>query len=991
MNKQNKLLLIVVFSLLLITSLCTIVFAFGLDEPQWASVDMQEEYLYGTQINIPQRNVSISGKTYNATSVVVYPDGNATTQTTINANLVGTYNVVYTATVDGKTYTDTVCFKVNDAVYTVSNPKSSVTYGKHSLASKSGLLVRLAEGDTLTFTQAIDIKDVTSTDFLVDLFVTPDFVGASDFEKLVFTFTDAYNPEIQIKVSATKTPEAPGIPYTYFLAGGNGQDMRGYESWWKKVHVGQWGEKIQHSFSLNFGEGWSYIAPDETPIRLAYDSFANAIYARDALIIDFDNPDHFPVLWEGFQSDKVFLSISGELYSGQTANFCITNVRGIDLQAEKFVDNVGPQIELDCNFETMPQAQKDLAYPVPQAQAYDLYSGSCKVETTVWYAFGSNNAVMVQVNDGKFVPKWKGMYSITYDAMDKLGNLSTKVLYVNCVDNTQPPVISLTQTPETTVVTGSAIMPVEYNVQSQQDCANVSVFATLGEEKFDMKNGFIPEKAGTYTIHYLATDYIGKTDEETYQVEVKVNDAPLFLEQPNLPKYFIEGAQYQLQDFYAFDFRSGKKEQKLTTVTISDNNGNKVITSSKVYVPSGNLATITFYCDNAKPLVKEVPIVKVWDNSGSRPILMMEKYFAGTGFSSQKSEEQLTISLTNKQSEWTFINPILANSFQLVLKGIAGQTKFDSFEIILTDMYDDSQQLIIAVRLEANKTYVRVGNTELPLNLSFDSGAEFEFGFSNNNIKIGTGLIAVSTYADGSTFQGFTSDKVYVSMKISNGKVGGSYAIKSVSGTPITSSIADRIGPKVLVLGEHGGVFAIGDIVIIPPVIAGDVLDSTTKVSVSVVSPSGAVVKDINGVELKDIPTDKAYQIKIEEYGQYKVRIVAVDTFNARPNETPYTYTINVDDNIAPTIQFAHPATLTAKVGDTIVLPNFTVTDNISASDAISVEKFCVMPSGQLVLLPSNSNSVKCTQAGIYQFRVIVYDEAGNMTMEKITINVEEE
>lgn len=38
---------------------------------------------------------------------------------------------------------------------------------------------------------------------------------------------------------------------------------------------------------------------------------------------------------------------------------------------------------------------------------------------------------------------------------------------------------------------------------------------------------------------------------------------------------------------------------------------------------------------------------------------------------------------------------------------------------------------------------------------------------------------------------------------------------------------------------------------------AGDVFDPNVNVSVSAVAPNGNYVKDVNGLELKNVPTDK--------------------------------------------------------------------------------------------------------------------------------------
>ena len=52
----------------------------------------------------------------------------------------------------------------------------------------------------------------------------------------------------------------------------------------------------------------------------------------------------------------------------------------------------------------------------------------------------------------------------------------------------------------------------------------------------------------------------------------------------------------------------------------------------------------------------------------------------------------------------------------------------------------------------------------------------------------------------------------------------------------------------------------------------------------------------------------------------------------------------------------------------------------------ITITKYVLTPSGVLVAIPENSNAVKATQAGKYEFRIIAVDKAGNVAMERVTV-----
>jgi len=99
-------------------------------------------------------------------------------------------------------------------------------------------------------------------------------------------------------------------------------------------------------------------------------------------------------------------------------------------------------------------------------------------------------------------------------------------------------------------------------------------------------------------------------------------------------------------------------------------------------------------------------------------------------------------------------------------------------------------------------------------------------------------------------------------------------------------------------------------------------------------------------------------------------------------------YAINVDDNKGPTIIFDHAFQATAKVGDTLIIPDFQVTDNVCGASEIGVMKSCLAPNGEVVEFYENSNAILATKAGVYQLRVFAIDKSGNQTLCRVDIVV---
>ena len=81
--------------------------------------------------------------------------------------------------------------------------------------------------------------------------------------------------------------------------------------------------------------------------------------------------------------------------------------------------------------------------------------------------------------------------------------------------------------------------------------------------------------------------------------------------------------------------------------------------------------------------------------------------------------------------------------------------------------------------------------------------------------------------------------------------------------------------------------------------------------------------------------------------------------------------------------------TATAKAGDVIILPDFTATDNVSATDKLTVMKYVINADGKMTVLGGNSNSFRTTKAGRYVMCVTVSDEFGNTLTESFVVTVE--
>ena len=148
------------------------------------------------------------------------------------------------------------------------------------------------------------------------------------------------------------------------------------------------------------------------------------------------------------------------------------------------------------------------------------------------------------------------------------------------------------------------------------------------------------------------------------------------------------------------------------------------------------------------------------------------------------------------------------------------------------------------------------------------------------------------------------------------------------------------------------------------------------------------MVTDKNGLKLEDVDAGKEYVVKLDKYGVWNAKYTARKE-NWATGSRKFTAYINVIDTESPVIKINSGYTKTAKVGDTIVMPDFSATDNLTAADKLTVMKYVINAEGKMTMLDGKSNSFKATKAGKYVMCITVCDEFGNASTESFTVTVE--
>ena len=943
----------------------------------WSRTEMQGEYSFNQTLSIAQKTVNIDGVDRACTSYLIYPDGNGTLSTSVKLNQSGKYELRYALIVNGTPYLMVETFTVKHQTYYVQSDKSRLEYGANAYSKKKGLNVRLANGDTLRFSQPIDLSKYAKGEPLIETYVTADNVGEWDFSKLYLTFTDSKDPNVYLKVKVQRSKMNPYFHQTHLQVAGEGQKMTGrlkYQDVDKLCVEDDRGTLSYHSFiGQSTKTDWSV---DNYQIRLFFDIEETALYNESDIVADLNSEDYYSTLWNGFTSDKVYLSISADEYTGEnTANFCINSVFGMDLSQSTFEDTDAPIITVEK--ENTYTAKVGGSYAVSPATAYDEVDGYRKVLVSAWYNYSTENPIRLDIVNNRFETKRAGMYAIVYESTDKQGNVAR---YVQSVLTGEVPALTIgIEEGAQEITLGERFVIPNYFLNKDNLDATVEIYAEHNGVKYPVADGsFIAEKEGAWSIVYVATDAVGQTATVSYNFTGVKGNKPIFVEQPILPPVYISGSSYLVPTAYANDYTTGEIVKQLATVRVTDANGTKTYRAGESFIPTvvNDKENITLeFISGESILTKQIPVVLVWVNDG-RPRLYMERYLYGENFTVEKHTTDITVEAKSANANWTFANALIAEGFTSRIDAEPTADNFNGLKFTFRDSLDKTSVLEFSILKYGKLSKLCVNDKEIMMPIGFTSDSHsnaFPISYKNGKLSVGETSVSVPV--------SFSSGKLYYSVSFIDAELGAKYKLLKVNETVMCELLNDRSGPKIAIYGELGGCYRLNDSFIIPAAMAGDVFDPNVTLTLSATDPSGNFIKDINGVELNQVPADREYEIVFSEYGSYTVTYAASDTFNKTPNPSGLTYSMHVEDCEAPIVDFAQGFAEELSVGGVIRIPDFSVSDNLTESELLTITKCIVLPNGNMVLLVGEENAITTAQAGTYEIRIYVTDEAGNSVL----------
>ena len=985
------------------------------------SEDVASEYAFGDEFVVPACSFEREGKHAQGIASLQFPDGTQTNEGKVTLNQSGKYALRYIASIDEKVYTQEYNFTVYGRLASYSNAKTSMEYGLCTYlgANSMGLMVRIANGDSLTFDHVFNMSEMSMATKLLEGFIVPNTQGSADFSKMVFTFTDVEDPSVQLVYHGNFHDDSNAYGLTYFTAAGNGQIHCGLEHV-GRLHVGSTlGCMVPHSFlAMDTGLYWGAqaptpAAPDAKTFCISYDGKTNQAWAGGKIISDLDDSNYYNTLWFGFPSGKAKLTISALNYNDATANICFTSILGIDLSAKNSIDDEAPSINVNSEYDEMPNAVVGGKYPIPTANALDQVNGACDVNVSVWYNYGAENQKMVDIANDRFKVENVGVYAIVYEASDYSGNVSRKVLWVRAHLSQYVPKLSVSidDSYATEIEVGTLQSLPTVTVGGGSGNNTVSYTLTQGKENCEIVNGkFRLEKAGEWTLTCTAIDYVGNVAVDVCILNGVVSGKPIVLDEPQFPTAYVSGSSYQLPILYAYDYSSGEKVEKTCETHVEYGGQSNAYKAGATFVPTVNndkdKIKIVYTCDGEMILEKELPVLIVFgkeripgNTERYRDVVNVEKYFYTEDdltFTNKYTVSDITgLKISANQAmesaKMTFANPQMADSFSLDFLTVPGASKFSQLNVTLFDSADRSVCVTAELVKDNGQTLMKVGDTVLTLTLDFDGGvaAHYNVGFADGQFIVNTNTsVSVSKTDKGEPFDGFPSGKVYFEMEMRDAEANAAIFLSKICNINANNT-QDTTGPFISTMENVVTNGFKDDVYTVQKVFVCDVLCPNTQAKLTVIGPDGTVVTSVDGTALQEVDATKDYQIVLSSYGEYNVSVTASESGGWKySNQSYFDYVITVIDGEKPTITFKKAFATDLKVGDTLVIPAYTVSDNFTAADKITVVKMIVNPKGMPIYLYGEENAVVCKYTGVYVVKIYIYDEMGNLTVFETSVTV---
>ncbi len=989
------------------------------------SQGIEDVYEIGETIEIPSPDIVIletgSNKHFATGFSLELPNGAVVSQDKIKLEMAGNYTVTYFDN-DGCKASKT--FIVNKNVYEyVLNATAEYLDKLTMKESVPGISVNLKNGTAFKFNKVINLYNRTDSVLSVSSvfpILREEYNMMPKAGYVVQKITDVYDPDKYIEFYIWADTSALNMPY--FVGGGaSTQNLSGLE-------VVQRVERCNCTY-----EGNSYLlhTPSRYQSNQAYGRFisqgsdnqlkkegginfqwhldSNKVFVVSAdqrIVTDFDSPEIYNEnvidLSTFFTTGEVYYTLECFNLSASSVTVEIESIfdfSGSDLADSTVIDTTVPQVTIDIEEtdESGIYLEKGKAFKVPDVKQVLDFNYYDDLKISVYRNYGEENEFQVFMKDGTFIPENVGKYTICYNAKDSFGNIGKAILNCNVIDEKA---LSFDEVKLEKIVGGdSNVIPaIEVTGINKAVDTLVKINDPRGNgyivEYDETVNGypFIPEYFGTYYITYYFSDNV-YFNEYVYEVKSIDEGKSSFVDSIPTYPYYIKNATYDAFDFYSIKASENGKTQVLADAYVafdSSSSWTKVNGSFKV---TGNESLKIKYVSGETEVVSdEIKIVDV--GYGEKTYVKdgyqkpYHKYFQGnySDFETTNTSIDYKFNLSDDLN-MDFINLISIHNF--ILQNELQGNGITSFSLTLKDYRNASNRIEIDIRKSGNKVCLEIKeyiNSSIVAELIREySGASFE-GTLSFNVN---GDVLSTSFGTTTRIIPFESDLVSMNLRIA-GTGDAEFILKQINNQRFSSSQRITEQPGEAYFNVLVGTIDEGKSYTVSSCVASSVLSPVTKsdVKLSVFYTTGEYLKDVNGLELKEVSIDRNYDLYLEKASQIKVVYTISTNASDRNGATVIVddstyYVINVLDVTKPEIIFADGTkngdSIEIKKGTTHKIKEYTLHDNATADeDLIS----CVLITDTHYNLLSNGydkKEYKFTETGTYIVQIWAFDSNGNV------------
>ena len=731
------------------------------------------------------------------------------------------------------------------------------------------------------------------------------------------------------------------------------------------------------------------------PISIKLDYNSGKVFLGDdgTLCIDMLDQSQIGVgkQWKKFTTGECYLDITYENVMGN-CGIIVSEIAGQSMSGETIDDRTAPILKTDLPDEylqSMPKAQKNGGYPLPEFRALDVVDGSCEVNFDL-YQSGVRITDNTRIENGKVYFGRAGAYDLVYTASDESWNTKKQSLRVICEDSVPLIDIAFEQDPGTAYVGTPFYLP---QLVAQGGSGNLELTYDV---YYNNRKITVPEsryldlpQEGELRILCSVSDYLGTYASSAEEFIISVMPPQqCVLTIGGVPHSATKGKELKLPAFEAINYNYSASEagyypEKKVTVNGTD------VTDTLTYSVTEEAKTVLeviYSAGSGSERNEKTFRVTVIDPQSAEDYFLYDA--DGVTVNGEGAESKRYTEFASAQDKsYLLAQPVSAD--YLPFRFAAGSSDFEYIDVILED-YVIGDTVFFRFRPmqgNAKNSYMQVNGTgaEYIVEGSFFDAAElFSFVFDNEKCVLTTAagdeICALTRTVAGREFEGFETGAVRFSFSVKAQATGegAKLRIYSVSNQNFISPMTDRFNPEAHYAEpmEFQSI-SFGDTFIVSAAAAYDVLDPDSEISVSVVAPDGTKLLD-------KASCDKTYTFTAEQYGRYVITYYIFDTVNRDENMDCDRFNVMVRDEEPPVICVQTKPAAEIKLGEKIERPTFTVTDNYSET---MFGVYVKDPDGYYTDITNETEYVPQSR-GTYEVYILAYDEAYNACVRQFTVTV---